>query len=114
RPTATGSRFSASTTRVGTRGAGDMGGSRQTILGAGGVIGRELARILPEYADHVRLVSRNPRAVTDGNETRSADLLDRDEVIAAVKGSTVAYLVAGLPYKAKVWQEQWPRIMANV
>lgn len=91
-----------------------MGGSRQTILGAGGVIGRELARILPEYADHVRLVSRNPRAVTDGNETWSADLLDRDEVIAAVKGSTVAYLVAGLPYKAKVWQEQWPRIMANV
>ncbi|MCZ7598270.1 MAG: NAD-dependent epimerase/dehydratase family protein [Gammaproteobacteria bacterium] len=91
-----------------------MSGSRQTILGAGGVIGRELARILPEYADRVRLVSRNPRAVTDGNETRSADLLERDDVIAAVEGSTVAYLVAGLPYKAKIWQEQWPRIMANV
>ena len=40
----------------------------QTILGAGGVIGKELAKSLPEFTDKVRLVGRNPKKVnlTDG------------------------------------------------
>jgi hypothetical protein len=29
----------------------------------------------------------------------------------AVAGASVAYLVAGLQYKAKVWEEQWPQVM---
>jgi hypothetical protein len=24
------------------------------------------------------------------------------------------YLLAGLPYKLKIWQQQWPRVMQNV
>ena len=35
----------------------------QTILGANGVIGNELSRLLPQYTEKVRQVSRNPRAV---------------------------------------------------
>ena len=86
----------------------------QTILGAGGAIGLEMARILPEYADRVRLVGRNPKKILSSNEVFAADLLDAEQVARAVRGSRVAYLLAGLPYKAAVWEAQWPVIMRNV
>ena len=86
----------------------------QTILGAGGVIGRELEKALPEYTDRVRLVSRNPRPAKAGQETIAADLTNPYQVLEAVKGSDVAYLTAGLPYKAPVWEESWPAVMRNV
>ncbi len=35
----------------------------QTILGAGGPIGTELAKALPEFANQIRLVCRHPKAV---------------------------------------------------
>jgi len=31
-----------------------------------------------------------------------------------VQGSDIVYLAAGLPYKTKVWQEMWPKIMRHV
>ena len=86
----------------------------QTILGAGGTIGREMPGILADYTDRVRLVSRNPRATHPASEAYPADLLDPAQVEGAVKGSEVVYLVAGLPYKARVWEAQWPVIMQNV
>jgi len=86
----------------------------QTILGANGVIARELSRALPQYNTRIRQVSRNPRPVNPSDETVSADLLDAAAVDRAVAGSSVAYLVAGLTYDISVWQEQWPRIMHNV
>jgi len=85
----------------------------QTILGANGVIGNELSRLLPQCTDKVRQVSRNPKQVNATDETFPADLLDPKAVSDAVKGSDVAYLVAGLKYDAKVWAEQWPRVMRN-
>ncbi len=42
-----------------------------------------------------------------------ADLADREQTIQAVAGSTVVHLLAGLKYDLGVWQELWPRIMAN-
>ncbi len=86
----------------------------QTILGAGGVIGRELAKELPRYTDHIRLVSRNPERVNADDETFRGDLLVADDVLRAVEGSDVAYLVAGLRYSLPVWRAEWPVIMANV
>lgn len=86
----------------------------QTILGAGGVIGRELSRRLHADGHPVRQVSRDPRAVTEGDELASADLLDAEATARAVAGSEVAYLVAGLRYRTDVWQVEWPRIMGNV
>lgn len=47
------------------------------------------------------------------DELVSADLLDARATADAVAGSTVAYLVAGLKYDHRVWQEQWPRVMRN-
>lgn len=85
----------------------------QTVLGAGGTIGVDLAKILPEYADRVRLVSRTPEKIEPSNEVFAADLLVAEAVDAAVAGSTVVYLVAGLPYKAKIWRAHWPVVMRN-
>jgi nucleoside-diphosphate-sugar epimerase len=85
----------------------------QTILGANGVIGNELSKLLTQYTDKVRQVSRNPKKVNATDETFAADLLDAKAVSDAVNGSEVAYLVAGLKYDATVWAEQWPRVMRN-
>lgn len=85
----------------------------QTILGANGVIGNELSKLLPQYTDKVRQVSRHPKKVNATDETFAADLLDPKAVSDAVKGSEVAYLVAGLKYDATVWADQWPRVMRN-
>ncbi len=85
----------------------------QTILGANGVIGNELSKLLPQYTDKVRQVSRHPKKVNATDETFAADLLDAKAVSDAVNGSEVAYLVAGLKYDATVWADQWPRVMRN-
>ena len=85
----------------------------QTILGANGVIGRELSRLLPSYTDRVRQVSRTPRAVNPTDDVVSADLLDARATAAAVAGSSVTYLVAGLKYDYRIWQEQWPLVMRH-
>lgn len=86
----------------------------QTILGAGGTIGVELARLLPQYTDQVRLVSRKPQKVTGREELCTADLTSKEDVLRAVAGSEVAYLTVGLPYSAAVWEAQWPLVMDNV
>lgn len=83
-----------------------------TILGAGGVIARELTQALLATGERVRLVSRRARAEPD-TETCRADLTHAVETLRAVEGSRVVYLVAGLPYRAKVWQRDWPRVMRN-
>jgi nucleoside-diphosphate-sugar epimerase len=86
----------------------------QTILGAGGVIGKGLAAELHKYTDRIRLVSRKPLATTAGEEWMAGDLTKRDDVLQAVAGSKVVYLVAGLRYHTETWKVQWPQIMQNV
>ena len=86
----------------------------QTILGAGGVIGVELARALPEYTAEIRLAGRNPKKVNNTDLLFRADLTKREDVFDAIRGSEVVYLTVGLEYKAKVWQEQWPPMIKNV
>lgn len=84
------------------------------ILGAGGVIGVELAKSLAAYPNATRLVGRNPKKVNDSDELFKADLLNASATAGAVKGSSVAYLTAGLPYRTDVWQRDWHIIMKNV
>jgi nucleoside-diphosphate-sugar epimerase len=86
----------------------------QTILGAGGVTGIVLAKELKNYTDHIRLVSRKPTRVNIDDELFPADLLNAWEVEAAVTGSMVVYLTAGLEYNAKIWKRDWPVLMRNV
>ncbi|UXD88601.1 NAD-dependent epimerase/dehydratase family protein [Thalassolituus hydrocarboniclasticus] len=87
----------------------------QTILGANGQIGRELAISLKrEFTDNIRLVSRNPRKINDSDQLFKADLLDAEQTLRAVEGSEIVYLTAGLPINTAQWVEQWPIIMRNV
>ncbi len=86
----------------------------QTILGSGGVIATELAKVLNANNNPLRLVSRHPKKVNDTDELITADLLNPSEVDQAVAGSEVVYLTVGLPYDTKIWQAQWLPIMQNV
>ena len=86
----------------------------QTILGSSGVIGKELAKALPEYTNKIRLVSRNPKKVNESDEIFKANLFNADETFKAVKGSEVVYLTVGLQYDTNVWRTQWPPLMKNV
>jgi nucleoside-diphosphate-sugar epimerase len=86
----------------------------QTILGAGGAIGIELAKALTAYTKNIRLVSRHPKKVNDSDTLMAADLTQREEVFKAVEGSAIVYLVVGLPYKTSVWQKEWPPLVQNV
>ncbi len=83
-----------------------------TMLGANGTIGHQVSLALPP-ATRIRQVSRHPKQVNATDELFKADLLDAKATEKAVAGSEVVYLLAGLRYNAKVWQEQWPRIMRN-
>jgi nucleoside-diphosphate-sugar epimerase len=86
----------------------------QTILGAGGAIGRELALALTAYTKNIQLVSRHPAKINGNDILLPADLTDAAAVKNAVKGSETVYLTAGLPYNTKIWQQNWPLIMQNV
>ena len=86
----------------------------QTILGAGGAIGKETAKSLASYTNDIRLVSRNPVKINPNDQLIKANLLNKEEVLKAVKGSTIVYLTAGLDYNKEVWRREWPLIMQNV
>ena len=85
----------------------------QTILGANGTIAQELSKLLPQYTDKIRQVSRHPKRVNASDELVTADLLNYEQTEKAVTGSEVTYLLAGLTYKTSTWQEQWPKVMKN-
>src|ERR671913_640664 len=67
----------------------------QTILGANGVIARELSHHLRSHTDRIRQASRSPRQVNTSDNLCTVDLLDADATAKAVAGSDVSYLVAG-------------------
>ncbi|MCQ8896495.1 NAD-dependent epimerase/dehydratase family protein [Limnobacter humi] len=91
----------------------------QTILGANGQIGRELARSLRRdftstTHETIRLVSRNPKQVNGTDELMPADLMDAVQTAKAVEGASVVYLTVGLPMNTQLWMDQWPVMMHNV
>ncbi|SDR80836.1 Nucleoside-diphosphate-sugar epimerase [Halopseudomonas sabulinigri] len=87
----------------------------QTILGASGQIGEELARALHDnFTTDIQLVSRNPKKVNPTDKLFSADLLDAEQTRAAVAGAEIVYLTAGLPMDTERWVVQWPIMMSNV
>lgn len=87
----------------------------QTILGANGQIGEELARELKRnFTSDIRIVSRNAKKINDTDEVFSADLSIREKAIEAVKGSNIAYFTLGLPISSDLWEKQFPLILRNV
>ncbi|MDE3248839.1 MAG: NAD-dependent epimerase/dehydratase family protein [Bacteroidota bacterium] len=87
----------------------------QSILGANGPVATTLAKELAlHYTTEIRLVSRHPKKVNQGDEIFAADLLDANATLKAVAGSTVSYFTAGLPMDARQWKAQFPTMMRNV
>lgn len=87
----------------------------QTVLGASGQIGSELAKALKQnFTDDIRLVSRNPKKVNSSDKLFSANLLDFEQTSKAVEDSEIVYFTAGLPIDSKLWVQQFPIMMSNV
>lgn len=86
----------------------------QVVLGAGGDIGKLLAKELKNYTGRVRLVARHPEQINGDDELMPADLLSAGQVDKAVEGAAIAYLVVGLKYDLRVWQKDWPVVIGNV
>lgn len=84
-----------------------------TLLGANGTIATELLPILQAKNENIRLVSRRQKPVP-GTESIQADLLNYDQVMKAVQGSDIVYLLVGITYNAKIWARDWPVIMQHV
>ena len=84
---------------------------RFTLLGANGNIAKAISKELGDKK--LRQVSRSPKAVHPRDELVIADLTNSSQVQEAVKGSTIAFLCAGIKYSKTVWQRDWPIIMRN-
>ena len=87
---------------------------KQTIIGAGGSVGTDLARELKQFTDEIRLVGRNPKRINPEDELFQADVTDASQLMNAVAGSQVCYLVLGFDYNIKVWREKWPPLIKNI
>ncbi|MGC8595575.1 MAG: NAD-dependent epimerase/dehydratase family protein [Candidatus Kryptoniota bacterium] len=83
-----------------------------TILGGGGVVANQLAKLLLSKNRVVRMVSRSGYRI-DGTISVKADATILNQLIAAVKDSSVVYLCVGLKYDHSVWALQWPSILSN-
>lgn len=87
----------------------------QTILGANGQIGEELARELKRnFTSDIRIVSRNAKKVNDTDTVFSADLSVKENAVEAVKGSEIAYFTLGLPMDSDLWEKQFLLITKNI
>ena len=84
-----------------------------TILGSGGVVANELAKLLIEEKQSVKLVSRSGHTI-QGAIAAKADVASLHQAVEAVRDSSIVYLCVGLKYDRKVWGQFWPRIMSNV
>lgn len=83
-----------------------------TIIGAGGAIGTSLALELMKTGSNVRLLSRSG-VPFEGATSRKTDVFNQAELTEAIRGSKVAFLLVGLDYNTKFWQEKWPIVMQN-
>lgn len=84
-----------------------------TLLGANGTIASALLPVLQAEGQQVRLVSRNPKPVP-GTASIAADVLNYEQVLHALKGSDIVYMLVGIQYNAAIWERDWPVIMRNV
>ena len=83
----------------------------QTILGANGAIGIELAKELTKYSTEIKLVSRNPKKVNPTDILFPSDLTQKENVFKSIEGSSIVYVTIGFPYKTKIWKQNWVPFM---
>lgn len=83
------------------------------VLGGTGASGTATVKALVASGVAVDSIARSAQPEQAGVRTVRADLLDAGQTRAAVAGTEVAYLTAGLPYSTRQWAAQWPVVMAN-
>jgi nucleoside-diphosphate-sugar epimerase len=86
----------------------------QTIIGGNGTIGKEVAKHLHSMNIHVRIASRSPKKVNSTDQVFTMDVFNEQSVSEAIKGSSVVYLILGLPYKDRVWLDGFPKAVRAV
>lgn len=77
--------------------------SVHAVLGAGGAIANATLAALRYRGLATRQLSR-----------KDADARKTDQLVAALTGATHVYFCIGLPYRAKLWQSEFPAIMRAV
>ncbi len=84
------------------------------ILGGSGNIGQLLAQYLVDKGERVVSIGRHkPEITIEGVEYRCTDYFTADSINKAISGCKYVYLLVGIPYSTKLWQEQWPDLMDN-
>ncbi len=86
----------------------------QTIIGGNGTIGKEVAKQLHDMNIQVRIASRTPKKVNANDQVFEMDVFNEQSVSEAIKGSSVVYLILGLPYKDQVWLYGFPKAVRAV
>lgn len=82
------------------------------VLGAKGGVGLHVANLLNQQGlPYITVQRSEPPSGIPGIQ---ADLLDAEQALKALEGSTHVYLCTGLTYKSKVWQVQWPKLMQHI
>jgi nucleoside-diphosphate-sugar epimerase len=84
-----------------------------TVLGANGNIAQEVSKSLSSPDCLIKQFSRSPKKVNKTDLLISGNLLNAEEVAAAVAGSDVVFLLAGIQYSTKIWKRDWPIVMKN-
>jgi nucleoside-diphosphate-sugar epimerase len=85
---------------------------KHLVLGASGSVGSAVVAELQSRKLLVEAVERSKDV--PGLKTIKADLLDHSSAKNAIDGAAFVYLCVGLPYEAKYWEENWPKLMKNV
>ena len=86
----------------------------QTIIGGNGTIGKEVAKQLHQLNISVRIASRNPKKINSSDQISVVDVFNEESLIKGIKGSSVVYLILGLPYKDQVWFDGFPKAVRSV
>jgi nucleoside-diphosphate-sugar epimerase len=85
-----------------------------TIIGGYGTIGKKVAVELVKMNIPVRIASRNPRIINKDDEVAVVDVFNELSVQNGIRGTSVVYLILGLPYKSKIWLDGFPKAVQNV
>jgi nucleoside-diphosphate-sugar epimerase len=80
-----------------------------------GALGKEIARQMTAAGRPVTIIQRRkPKDFPPGARFLSADIMDREAIVAALADAGSVICALGLPYQAALWETGWPRAMANL
>lgn len=85
-----------------------------TVFGYGAV-GQPIVEQLVARGDRVRVATRRrPANLPADVEHMTCDVLDADNVRAALEGASQAVLAVGFAYDSRLWRTVWPQTMTNM